>query len=98
MENKMPRVAKVTSKYVVCFYGSYDSECDDRDMLTADWEGNDVTELSSEINADDPTYPMYFKYNTDGNPNILGWFYSMDDMDGESPDAVMMTTDCFYNG
>lgn len=94
----MPKVAKVTSKYVVSFNGTYDGEYGDSDMMTADWEGNDVDELSAEVIADDPTYPMYFKYNTDENEdeNILGWFHSMDDMDDESPDAVMMLTDYFY--
>jgi hypothetical protein len=93
----MPQVPKVKSKYVVSFNGTYDAEYGDGYRRTADWEGNDVYGLAMDSITNTPDCPMRFKRNPDDDDcSIMGWFYTPDDPNDESPHAVMMTTEYFY--
>ncbi len=93
----MPKVQKLTSKYIVSFNGSYEGIAyGDEYMHTANYEGNNVAELAAEVNVSDPNYPLEFKPNPKQSDDIIGFFYGEDDTI-HSPAAVMMTNSYFYS-
>lgn len=93
----MPQVSKITSKCIISFNGTYDSEYGDSYLRTADWEGNDVYALAMEFIRGCPDRPTYFKLNPDEDDcSIMGWFYDNDDPEQYFPAAVMMTAEYFY--
>jgi hypothetical protein len=93
----MPKIAKISSKYIVSVIYIYD-DFEFNDRPTADWEGDDIDKLADEVCKSDPDHLMYFRRNTNTktNKNTIGWFYSIDDKAGEYHDAEMLTTNYYY--
>ena len=96
----MAKVSKCTKPYIVSFNGTYNGyEVGEESRQSADYEGDNINDLAAEVIQDDPKFPMFFvESNTKNHPEIMGYFYDINDKDDEEryPVAIMMSNKYFY--